>query len=60
MKIVSADIMSNEKHKQLIHREAMLIRLLDHPNIISVNNYFMTKNGEFCSLMEYRDSYNLQ
>ena len=42
MKVVTAEIMSNEKHKKLIHCEAMLLRLLDHPNIIKVNHYFKT------------------
>ena len=59
MKIVTADIMNNEKHRKLIHREALLLRLLDHPNIIKVNHYFKTNYGVFCSLMEYKDCYTL-
>ena len=59
MKIVSSDIMSNEKQRKFIHRKAMLFWPLDHPNIIKVTHYFKTNNGKFCYLMEYRDSNNL-
>lgn len=42
-----------------IKREALLLKLLNHQNIIKVHDFYKTKEGCFVYLMEYKEGYDL-
>jgi serine/threonine protein kinase len=53
MKLVDPVIMKDEKLAYQIMQEALLLKSLDHENIIKVIDFFKFKNGKFISIMEY-------
>ena len=59
MKLVDPVIMKDEKLVYQIMQEALLLKSLDHENIIKAIDFFKLKNGKFISIMEYQDSYDL-
>ena len=59
MKVVESVKMSNKIFAEQIIQETFLLNILNHENIIKVKDFYKVKDGNFVSIMEYRDSYNL-
>ena len=59
MKVVEAFKMKNRGFADQIIQETLLLNSLNHENIIKVIDFFKVKNGDFISIMEYQDSYDL-
>ena len=51
--------MSEDERKETL-REAKILEVLDHPNIIRFREVYKTKKGKLCSVMDYADGGDLQ
>ena len=40
--------------------EALLLKNLDHPNVIKVHDFFKTPFGLFCIVMDYAEGFSIQ
>ncbi len=45
----------NEEEKKETLREAKIMEVLNHPNIIRFREVYKTKNGQLCIVMDYAD-----
>ena len=59
MKVVKAAKMKDKKFAEQIIQDTLLLKSLNHDNIIKVKDFYKIKDGDFVSIMEYQDSYNL-
>ena len=59
MKVVEAFKMRNKSFADKIYHETLLLSRLNHQNIIKVIDFYKGKGGDFVSIMEYQDSYDL-
>ena len=59
MKVVEAIKMQNKSFAHQIIQETLLLNSLNHENIIKVIDFYKVKNGDFISIMEYQDSFDL-
>ena len=50
----------DETEKQEALKEAKLLEILRHPNIIEFNEVFKTKSGKLCIVMELGENGDLQ
>ncbi|KAK8881683.1 hypothetical protein M9Y10_004443 [Tritrichomonas musculus] len=48
------------KSKTSAQKEAKLLRMMQHPNIIMYLDSFFDSQGDFCIVLEYADGYDLQ
>ena len=51
--------MSEEERKETL-REAKILEVLNHPNIIRFREVYKTKKGKLCIVMDYADGGDLQ
>jgi NIMA (never in mitosis gene a)-related kinase len=51
--------MSDEERKETL-REAKILEVLSHPNIIRFREVYKTKKGKLCIVMDYADNGDLQ
>jgi NIMA (never in mitosis gene a)-related kinase len=51
--------MSEDERKETL-REAKILEVLDHPNIIRFREVYKTKKGKLCIVMDYADGGDLQ
>mmetsp|Transcript_9760 Transcript_9760/g.23085 ORF Transcript_9760/g.23085 Transcript_9760/m.23085 type:complete len:518 (+) Transcript_9760:78-1631(+) len=51
--------MMDSKERQEAVKEAMVLKKLGHPNIISFQEVFMTRKGRLCIVMDYADGGDL-
>jgi NIMA (never in mitosis gene a)-related kinase len=51
--------MSEDERKETL-REAKILEVLDHPNIIRFKEVYKTKKGKLCIVMDYADGGDLQ
>lgn len=51
--------MSDEERKETL-REAKILEVLNHPNIIRFREVYKTKKGKLCIVMDYADNGDLQ
>lgn len=51
--------MMDNKERQEAVKEAMVLKKLQHPNIISFQEVFMTRKGRLCIVMDYADGGDL-
>jgi len=47
--------MMNDKERNEAVREAMLLKQMNHPNIVKFEEVFMTRKGRLCIVMDYAD-----
>ena len=59
MKIINEELLENEEYKQQALREALLLKNLDHPNVIKVHDFFKTPFGLFCIVMDFSEGFSL-
>ena len=59
MKIINEELLENEEYKQQALREALLLKNLDHPNVIKVHDFFKTTFGLFCIVMDFSEGFSL-
>lgn len=45
----------NDKERKEAVKEALLLKKMDHPNIIQFQEVFMTRKGRLCIVMDYAD-----
>jgi serine/threonine protein kinase len=45
----------SEEEKKETFREAKILELLNHPNIIRFKEVYKTKKGQLCIVMDYAD-----
>ena len=45
----------SEQDKQMTFREAKILEVLNHPNIIRFKEVYKTKAGQLCIVMDYAD-----
>jgi len=45
----------SEKEKKEAQREATVLQMLEHPNIIKYMEHYKTKKGRFCIVMDYAE-----
>lgn len=45
----------NEEEKRETFREAKILEVLNHPNIIRFKEVYKTKRGQLCIVMDYAD-----
>lgn len=50
--------MSEDERKETL-REAKILEVLDHPNIIKFREVYKTKKGKLCIVMDYADGGDL-
>lgn len=51
--------MSEEERKETL-REAKILEVLSHPNIVRFREVYKTKKGKLCIVMDYADGGDLQ
>jgi NIMA (never in mitosis gene a)-related kinase len=51
--------MSEDERKETL-REAKILEVLNHPNIIRFREVYKTKKGKLCIVMDYADGGDLQ
>lgn len=51
--------MSEEERKETL-REAKILEVLNHPNIVRFREVYKTKKGKLCIVMDYADGGDLQ
>lgn len=51
--------MSEDERKETL-REAKILEVLDHPNIIKFREVYKTKKGKLCIVMDYADGGDVQ
>jgi NIMA (never in mitosis gene a)-related kinase len=51
--------MSEDERKETL-REAKILEVLNHPNIIRFREVYKTKKGKLCIVMDYADNGDLQ
>lgn len=49
----------SEEDKKATVREAKILEVLNHPNIISFREVYRTKAGQLCIVMDYADGKNV-
>jgi len=59
MKVVESSKMKNKILAGQIIQETLLLKKLNHENIIKVKDFYRVISGDFISIMEYRDGYDL-
>ena len=59
MKITDKEQMEDERYRNLSLREAMLLYIFQHPNVIKVHDYFKNLSGNYCVVMDYAECYSL-
>ena len=59
IKQVDIQTMSEEERKETL-REAKILEVLNHPNIIRFKEVYKTKKGKLCIVMDYADNGDLQ
>ena len=52
-------MLSEDEKKETI-KEAKILEVLNHPNIIRFKEVYKTKNGQLCIVMDYADGGDLQ
>jgi NIMA (never in mitosis gene a)-related kinase len=50
----------SDKEKEETLREARILEVLDHPNIIKFREVYTTKNGHLCIVMDYANGGDLK
>lgn len=50
----------SEKEKKEAQREASILQMLEHKNIIKYLDHYKTKKGRFCIVMDYAEGGDLQ
>lgn len=45
----------SEAEKQETYREAKILEVLNHPNIVKFREVYKTKRGKMCIVMDYAD-----
>lgn len=50
----------SEKEKEETLKEAKILEVLNHPNIIRFREVYKTKKGKLCIVMDYADGGDLQ
>merc|ERR1719162_1014214 len=48
-------LMMQPKERDEAVKEAMLLKKMDHPNIVRFQEVFMTRKGRLCIVMDYAD-----
>jgi len=51
--------MSEDERKETL-REAKILEVLNHPNIVRFREVYKTKKGKLCIVMDYADGGDLQ
>jgi NIMA (never in mitosis gene a)-related kinase len=51
--------MSEEERKETL-KEAKILEVLNHPNIVRFKEVYKTKKGKLCIVMDYADGGDLQ
>ena len=51
---MSMNTMTEEERKQTL-KEAKILEVLQHPNIVKFREVYKTKKGKLCIVMEYAD-----
>ena len=51
--------MSEEERRETL-REAKILEVLQHPNIVRFKEVYKTKKGKLCIVMDYADGGDLQ
>jgi NIMA (never in mitosis gene a)-related kinase len=59
IKQIDIQSMSDEERKETL-REAKILEVLNHPNIIRFREVYKTKKGKLCIVMDYADNGDLQ
>ena len=59
IKQVDIATMSDEEKKETL-REAKILEVFDHPNIVKFREVYKTKKGKLCIVMDYADGGDLQ
>jgi len=59
MKVVESGKMKDKRLAAQIIQETLLLKNLNHENIIKVKDFYRLTSGDFISVMEYRDGYDL-
>ena len=57
IKKINIKKMSEEEKKETF-REAKILEVLNHPNIIRFKEVYKTKKGQLCIVMDYADGKN--
>lgn len=58
IKKISIKKMSNEE-RNTVYKEAKILELLNHPNIIRFKEVYKTKSGQLCIVTDYADGGDL-
>jgi NIMA (never in mitosis gene a)-related kinase 1/4/5 len=59
IKQIDIQSMSEEERKETL-REAKILEVLNHPNIVRFREVYKTKKGKLCIVMDYADGGDLQ
>lgn len=59
IKQIDIETMSEEERKETL-REAKILEVLNHPNIIRFREVYKTKKGKLCIVMDYADGGDMQ
>lgn len=59
IKQIDIATMSEEERKETL-REAKILEVLSHPNIVRFREVYKTKKGKLCIVMDYADGGDLQ
>jgi NIMA (never in mitosis gene a)-related kinase 1/4/5 len=57
MKQIDISKMSDNERKETV-KEAKILEVLSHPNIVKFIEVFKTKNGKLCIVMDFADGNN--
>jgi NIMA (never in mitosis gene a)-related kinase len=57
MKQIDISKMSDNERKETV-KEANILEVLSHPNIVKFIEVFKTKNGKLCIVMDFADGNN--
>ena len=49
----------SEKEKEETLKEAQILEVLDHPNIVTFREFYKTKKAHLCIVMDYADGGDL-
>jgi NIMA (never in mitosis gene a)-related kinase len=58
MKQIDISKMSENERKETV-KEAKILEVLSHPNIVKFIEVFKTKNGKLCIVMDFADGKNI-
>ena len=49
----------SEREKEETLKEAQILEVLDHPNIVTFREFYKTKKGHLCIVMDFADGGDL-